>query len=101
MPSVHPTEITIEGRRFRLVPVEDDLIPGDATTYAMASLGKNLRKARQQAGLTQVELAKKLKLSQPFVAQAENGTSRIGEKYVLSVLKACGLPRDWRPRKGK
>ena len=99
MPSVHPSEITINGRRFKLVPIDDDLAPNDAANHLMIALARNLRAAREDAGLTQTELAKKLKLSQSFVAQTESGTSRVGEKYVLSVLKACNLPKDWRPSK--
>lgn len=44
--------------------------------------------------MTQVELARRLGVSQTVVSQAENGASRIGERYVQSVLKACELPVD-------
>jgi len=50
----------------------------------------------EAAGLTQVELSKRLKKSQAFVSGAESGASRVGERYVLAVLKACGLPEDWK-----
>jgi transcriptional regulator with XRE-family HTH domain len=51
---------------------------------------------REAAGLTQVELSKRLKKSQAFVSGAESGASRVGERYVIAVLKACGLPEDWK-----
>jgi hypothetical protein len=41
-------------------------------------------------------LSKLVKKSQAFVSGAERGTSRVGEHYVLAVLKACGLPEDWK-----
>ncbi len=59
------------------------------------SIGRDLRKARDAAGLTQAELAKKLKKSQAMVSGAENGTVKTGWPYAKAVLKACGLPEDW------
>jgi len=58
-------------------------------------IGRDLRKAREHAGLTQAELAKKLKKSQAMVSGAENGTVKTGWPYAKAVLKACGLPEDW------
>jgi ribosome-binding protein aMBF1 (putative translation factor) len=74
------------------------LPPGtvDAAGYIREAIGRDLRKAREHAGLTQAELAKKLKRSQPLVASAESGRVRVGEKYTAAVLKACGLPTDWK-----
>jgi transcriptional regulator with XRE-family HTH domain len=72
----------------------------DAVEYTRRSLGNTLRAAREAAGLTQAELAEKLGKAQPNVSGAEAGRVRVGEKYVSAVLKACGLPPDWRaPRK--
>jgi hypothetical protein len=37
-----------------------------------------------------------------MVSGAESGAVRIGARYVAAVLKACGLPKDWKPgAKGK
>ncbi len=74
------------------------LPPGtvDAAEYIRSSIGADLRRAREHAGLTQAELAKKLKRSQPLVASSESGRVKVGEDYVRRVLKACGLPRDWK-----
>lgn len=75
------------------------LPPGavDAVAFANKSIGDDLRAAREQAGLTQTTLAKKLGKSQPLVSGAENGTIAVGETYVAAVLKACGLPKSWTP----
>ncbi len=67
----------------------------DAVEYARGSLARTLAAARKQSGLTQAELAKRLGKSQPMVSGAENGTVSVSERYVASVLKACGLPKDW------
>jgi len=95
--------ITIQGEEFVLIrKSEYDHLRGvpdgsvEAVPYAMKSIGASLRKARETSGLTQVELARRMKRSQSFVSEAESGSSRVGERYVKAVLKACGLPEDWR-----
>ena len=67
----------------------------DAIEYARASIGASLKAAREHAGLTQAELAKALKKSQPMISGAENGSINVSERYVRTVLKACGLSEDW------
>ena len=67
----------------------------DGIAWARASLGKTLRRARDEAGLTQTALAKRLKKSQTLIARVELGELRVSERYVKAVLKACRLPPDW------
>ncbi len=67
----------------------------EATEYARASIGATLKAARKHAGLTQEELARSLKRSQPMISGAEGGTISVSERYVKAVLKACGLPASW------
>lgn len=52
-----------------------------------------VRKARQKAGLTQVELAKRLHVSQARVSVMESGSAKQGPSIaVLSkVARACGV----------
>lgn len=69
----------------------------DAVPYMIQSIARALRAARQSAGLTQAELAKKLRKSQAMVSAAETGRVQVGERFVKAVLRACGLPADWRP----
>ena len=66
-----------------------------------------LREARQRAGVTQVELAKKLKQSQSFVSKCERGECRLDLIQLRTVLEALGvrlvdfvsrLERELRPR---
>lgn len=70
----------------------------EANAYVRASVAKAVRAAREEAGLTQGELAAKLGKSQTLVSQAEGGKERVGERYVAAVLKACKLPKDWKPK---
>lgn len=34
-----------------------------------------------------------------MVSGAESGRVNVSERYMRSVLKACGLPEDWKPVK--
>jgi ribosome-binding protein aMBF1 (putative translation factor) len=95
--------IMIHGEAFVVIPkTEYDRLRGvpegsvEARPFMAKVIGDDLRKMREAAGLTQVELAKRLKRSQGFVAGAETGASRVGERYIQAVLKACGLPEDWK-----
>ena len=95
--------LNIHGEEFVVIPkLEYDRLRGipdgslDAVEFARNSIANDLRAMREAAGLTQVELAKRLKKSQAFVSGAESGASRVGERYVQAVLKACGLPDDWK-----
>ena len=67
----------------------------DAVEYARASIGATLKSAREHAGLTQTELAKALKRSQPMISGAESGSISVSARYVAAVLKVCRLPKDW------
>jgi hypothetical protein len=71
----------------------------DAVEFANASLASDMRAARDAAGLSQPELAKKIGKSQSMVAGVEAGRIAAGERYVRAVLRACKLPKDWKPMK--
>lgn len=68
----------------------------DAVEYARRTLGRTLRAAREAAALTRGELAKRVGRPADVVGRAEAGSVRVGERYIASVLKACGLPKDWK-----
>jgi ribosome-binding protein aMBF1 (putative translation factor) len=102
--------LTIDGKEYVAIPRAEYLrIVGgkdlegavDAGEYTRRRLGETLRAARDVAGLTQEELAKKLGKKQPMVSGAESGSVRVGERYVAAVLKACGLPKNWKAPKKK
>ncbi len=67
----------------------------EALEFGLVSLGRDLRAAREHAGLTQAELAKKLGKAQATVSGSESGKVRVSEKYIAKVLKVCKLPVDW------
>ena len=50
-----------------------------------------LREARQEAGLTQTELAKKLKQSQSFVTKVERGDRRLDIIQLRTMCQTFGL----------
>lgn len=50
-----------------------------------------LRTARESAGLTQVELAKKLNVPQSFVSKIENGERRVDLVELHAICKALGV----------
>lgn len=67
----------------------------DAVEYARASIGATLRAAREEAKLSQAELAERMGKSQPMISGAESGSISVSDRYIAAVLKACGLPEDW------
>jgi hypothetical protein len=102
------TELTLGGETYVILPKAEYLrlrggeVPSgtvDAIDYARASIAADLRAAREQGGFTQVDLAEKLGKSQTLVARAESGKVSIGARYIAAVLKACGLPKDWKPKR--
>jgi hypothetical protein len=68
----------------------------DAVEFTRDSLGAEMRAARVAAGLSQPDLAKKLRKSQSMIAGVEAGRIAAGARYVAAVLRACKLPKDWK-----
>lgn len=69
----------------------------DALEYTRESIASGLRAARKVSGLSQAQLAKKMNKSQSMVSHAERGAVSVNERFVAGFLKACGLPKDWKP----
>lgn len=102
--ATHRVTITIDGEEYvavpkaeyaRLVGDEDGTV--DALAFGLETLGRTLRAAREHAGFSQAELAKRLKKGQSTVSGSESGKVRVGAEYVRKLLKTCGLPPDWKP----
>ena len=74
--------------------------PVQLAAAKLAPRGAFLAAARHAAGLTQAELAERLGKSQTLVSLAERGRVWTGDAYRSDVLKACGLPGTWKPKKG-
>jgi ribosome-binding protein aMBF1 (putative translation factor) len=100
------TELIVKGETFVVIPKteylrlrhvagEDDGV--DAIEFTRMSIASDLRAAREKAGLTQAQLAKKMGKSQTLISSAESGTKSVGARYVAAALEACGLPKNWSP----
>ena len=55
-------------------------------------LAERVRLARQQAGVQQKELAARIGVSQPTMAQMENGSIRISLWYLNRIAAEVGIP---------
>ena len=57
--------------------------------------GKNLRKARENAQMTQVELAKNAGVSQSTLAQIERGSKPLSLPLAVELTKILGVTVAW------
>ncbi len=62
-------------------------VPTDATRET----GRLLRQAREQAGITQQELAQRLGCTQPAISQAEAGGASLSVSTLQRILDALGF----------
>lgn len=56
--------------------------------------GEVIRRARRRAGLSQAELARRLRTKQPVVARWETGARAPTLETVARAVEACGLALD-------
>lgn len=54
------------------------------------SIGEELRRLREKAGLDQRQLAIKIGCSQPHISNVETGESKPSDELVERYRKACG-----------
>lgn len=59
-------------------------------TELTAILRKNVRARRKELGLTQEQFAKKLKVSQPFIAQFEAGETSVSLATLADMAEKLG-----------
>ena len=55
----------------------------------------DLKKIRKVLGLTQKELAKKLKMSQSQISAIEQGQRRINDRLIMQISLVFGLSEEW------
>lgn len=58
------------------------------------SFGSYLKEKREASGLTAVQVAKRMKITQPYVSQLENDFRFPSQKQLPALAKAYGLPAD-------
>lgn len=59
-------------------------------------LGRAVRHTRTAAGLTQVDLAARLGVSQRWLSELENGKPKILDHRLFDVITRLGLVVTWR-----
>jgi DNA-binding XRE family transcriptional regulator len=92
--------MTNKTKSTRVQPKLEDLLPTPelrvAFEEASAALeaGQLVRAMRNKAGLTQVQLAERLKVEQPRISAIEAGRGRDGPSYALlkRIAIACNIP---------
>jgi transcriptional regulator with XRE-family HTH domain len=75
MTAISPVELGSE-------PTRDEATPND-----WAAVGRAIRERRLASGLTLVELASRVGLSQPFLSQIENGRARLSMKSLYRIAR--------------
>lgn len=58
------------------------------------SVGKRVKEARKGAGLSQVELAKKIGVTQPTISELERGES-YSSSHLITIASTCGVDPNW------
>ena len=57
-----------------------------------SDIGKKIKKGRQAAGLTQEELARKLRTKRSAISRIESGKQNMSIEYIVKILRAIGRP---------
>ena len=58
------------------------------------AVGRNLKRARKDAGLTQNEVAEKMLMTQQQYSRFENGVFELNYEQILSLCKLYGITPD-------
>lgn len=72
-------------------------LQGHKRTYrlaVMSNLKDRIKNARAHAGLTQLELAKKVGVSQPVISQLEKGEN-LQSVHLVKIANACSVDAAW------
>jgi transcriptional regulator with XRE-family HTH domain len=65
-----------------------------AKNLEIASRGQRIARLRREKGLTQVELAQRLRVSQPVVSDYENDVIRLPADVVVQIAEILGASTD-------
>ena len=78
-----------------VVPYNPDMAMGRPTTKPRTSLGERIAQARQLAGLTQQQLADKLRATQRVVAYWEREAVSLRADQLTGLAEALGVSADY------
>ena len=82
--------LMVDGEQYAVIPWEDyQRMVGNSRPRNHDRMRKQVCAARAEAGLTQQELAKRLRTTQATVSRAEAGHIRVTDGYLQDVLRAC------------
>jgi len=59
--------------------------------HVLAKFGRNLRKHREDGGLTQEQLAEKANLDRTYISDMERGTRNAGIRNIVRLARALGI----------
>lgn len=71
-----------------------EILVSKARESSGESIGERLARLRKERGLTQVELAQKLELTQPVISQYENGELRLHGELIVQLTQILGVTAD-------
>jgi transcriptional regulator with XRE-family HTH domain len=87
------TELVKTGPRIdRQLPLYEELALSKAG--AVESIGARIARLRREKGLTQVELAKALEVSQPVVSDYENDVIKLSGETIVALTQILGASAD-------
>ena len=66
----------------------------EATERAMKALAERIVRLRKERGITQVDLAKALGITQPMVSRMEQGDFRISSESIVTLAKLFNVSAD-------
>lgn len=82
--------LMVDGEQYAVIPWEEyQRMVGEKRPRSHDRLRRAVCAARAEAGLTQMELAKRLRTTQATVSRAEAGHIRVTDGYLQDVLRAC------------
>ncbi len=61
----------------------------------MDNIGARIKQIRTAAGLSQVNMAKKIGIGQSTLAQMETGRRTVAERYIMLLASAFNVNPDW------
>lgn len=73
---------------------DDTSEPATSTATASPALRQRLRQAREAAGLSRAELARRLGITETQVIRVENGTRSTSFKRAVQWMTACGFTME-------